>query len=373
MEIITSFLKTKKKLNTLLLIVLFSVLLPVSTFGFLEVFLIYFFQQPPRGFSEKLFEKRDGLTFLTNSAEGTQYSREFHVQIKTNQFGYRQGTWSNEQKNEKENLLILGDSFTFGWGVEAEESLPALLDSLGNYNVYNLGMPGDGPQEQLQRFQQLIDKVPNIDTVIIFFYDNDVNDLKFEQNNHNKKITKGAKKEAEKRVNFRSLVLQSQTVRLLGRLLDNLKLSNGVASLLGFEKMRNTVLSEVLSIHEKSVDINPRIDLLKSIYSELIIEIRSRKMNICVCRICPVFLATESLQQETLGMFGKSGDQYDFGALDKILKDYFSEQSIPYFVFQPKHAKQARSFYYKYDMHLNSNGHQELARTVVSKLSSIKK
>ncbi len=46
-------------------------------------------------------------------------------------------------------VFTLGDSFTFGWGVDEEESWPGLLEGLSGQVVYNLGIHDASPRQEL--------------------------------------------------------------------------------------------------------------------------------------------------------------------------------------------------------------------------------
>ena len=73
--------------------VLFSIFL---FFFFLELWLPFFWRQPPPNFSQILYTERDGYKFLISGAHGINYGREFFVEVAGNEFGYREGTWPNK-------------------------------------------------------------------------------------------------------------------------------------------------------------------------------------------------------------------------------------------------------------------------------------
>jgi lysophospholipase L1-like esterase len=75
---------------------------------------------------------------------------EFSSTIKTNSMGFRDREFASKKLAGK-RILAIGDSFTFGWGVEAEESWPKVLEtrlrSAGfEVEVANLGKPGGSPK-----------------------------------------------------------------------------------------------------------------------------------------------------------------------------------------------------------------------------------
>ena len=70
------------------------------------------------------------------------------------------------------NIICFGDSLTFGYGVEPEESYPEALSKLTRIPVINAGVDGDTSSEGLQRIERdVLDKDPLL--VIIEFSGND--------------------------------------------------------------------------------------------------------------------------------------------------------------------------------------------------------
>ncbi|WP_296619647.1 arylesterase [Marivirga sp.] len=70
-----------------------------------------------------------------------------------------------EKKEEKNNIIFFGNSLTAGYGVEAEEAFPGLiqkrLDSLGyDYNVINAGVSGETTASGLSRVEWVVKRQP---------------------------------------------------------------------------------------------------------------------------------------------------------------------------------------------------------------------
>jgi hypothetical protein len=70
------------------------------------------------------------------------------------------------------NLLILGDSFPFGMGVNYEDSIPGRLDAAlaGKYHILNSGVPSYGPTQYRQVLERELKKRTPIASVIAFTY-----------------------------------------------------------------------------------------------------------------------------------------------------------------------------------------------------------
>ncbi len=106
-----------------------------------------------------------GYTMRPNYT-GRQRSREYNVKIRTNSFGLRGG--EPDRSPSRKNILILGDSFTFGHGVAEEQTyahrLQEKLDQVqpGVYQVINAGVMGyDNVQELrfLERYSPVFQPV----------------------------------------------------------------------------------------------------------------------------------------------------------------------------------------------------------------------
>jgi acyl-CoA thioesterase-1 len=70
-----------------------------------------------------------------------------------------------EKKEERDNIIFFGNSLTAGYGVEAEEAFPGLiqkrLDSLDyDYNVINAGVSGETTASGLSRVEWVVKRQP---------------------------------------------------------------------------------------------------------------------------------------------------------------------------------------------------------------------
>jgi hypothetical protein len=66
-----------------------------------------------------------------------------------NKYGFRDHDLSTQKQGAK-RIVFIGDSFTMGLNVRSEETMPKALEKLlKNYEVYNMGMVGFGPDQEL--------------------------------------------------------------------------------------------------------------------------------------------------------------------------------------------------------------------------------
>jgi len=138
-------------INIFLLIIVLLILL-----FFTEVVLRYF------GLSCSIVDKNNDSLFLVSS-EGHHYMKSdysgrfkcitFDTIVKTNSYGFR----DNEFNITENGIILLGDSITFGHGVEQDETFAQILEndlSSKGIEVYNLGVVGYG----LKEYNWLYDK-----------------------------------------------------------------------------------------------------------------------------------------------------------------------------------------------------------------------
>lgn len=95
----------------------------------------------------------------------------------TNRFGNRGEAVEIAEASEKTNIVVLGDSFSFGSGVNDGEEYPAVLGrKLGEgYNVINISLAGWGLTQQLRRYHDF-GRSYRPETVILQFSANDLMD-----------------------------------------------------------------------------------------------------------------------------------------------------------------------------------------------------
>ncbi len=108
-----------------------------------------------------VFQHRDavseGLIFPPHSIVRYQ-TPEFDFTANINSLGFRDREFDLD-KDGKTRILAIGDSFTYGWGVDVADSWPKLLEAnlrqmSANVEIANLGQPGASPAV----YEQIVDK-----------------------------------------------------------------------------------------------------------------------------------------------------------------------------------------------------------------------
>ena len=77
------------------------------------------------------------------------------------------------QLNKTDTILAFGDSLTYGFGANPNESYPTLLSHYSGLKVINAGVNGDTSEEGLRRLPALLNDA-SIKVMILFFGGNDV-------------------------------------------------------------------------------------------------------------------------------------------------------------------------------------------------------
>jgi lysophospholipase L1-like esterase len=121
------------------------------------------------------FINNDGIIFPPNSI--TSYETpEYKYTAKINKLGFRDREIDVSMKAKK-RIMIIGDSFTYGWGVNIEQSWPKILESNliasgFDLEIYNLGQPGDDPVDYANIAEKAI-PILNPDVVVIAVLEGD--------------------------------------------------------------------------------------------------------------------------------------------------------------------------------------------------------
>jgi lysophospholipase L1-like esterase len=105
---------------------------------------------------------------------------DYDVAISTNSAGMRgPREYPVERVPGKRRILVLGDSFTFGYGVNDDEVVSAVLEDLLNERasasaeVLNLAVSGFGQAEELVTWENR-GKAYRPDVVVLFYFENDI-------------------------------------------------------------------------------------------------------------------------------------------------------------------------------------------------------
>ncbi len=107
--------------------------------------------------------------------EGVFETPQFRTAVRINENGLRDREHSYERQNDTERILVLGDSFAWGYGVEESERFSQLLEEALGVEVINAGVSGYSTDQELLWYRNEGIKYET-DLVIVVFAGNDVGD-----------------------------------------------------------------------------------------------------------------------------------------------------------------------------------------------------
>lgn len=109
--------------------------------------------------------------------------RWFALYGKLNSVGCRDKEWSAKKPPEVQRIAFVGDSFTYGWGIEREDDrfsnrIEARLNQAGGtrFEVFNVAKPGWDSGAELMPIEDLVSRY-GIDEVVLCYVANDVEKL----------------------------------------------------------------------------------------------------------------------------------------------------------------------------------------------------
>ena len=102
---------------------------------------------------------------------------EFRTRVRTNALGFREPRLPGPKPPGTRRIVVLGDSFTHGYGVEENEAYPRVLEGLlPGVEVINLGVPATCPLDYAANFEE-VGRTYEPDLVLVGLMANDVHDV----------------------------------------------------------------------------------------------------------------------------------------------------------------------------------------------------
>ena len=130
---------------------------------------------------DRVYEtQRDPLLGYRSIPNTQRTAREFHqnqpvyeVKVSINSDGYRiSPPFVPTTEGRKQSILFFGGSFTYGEGVNDQETMPFITGLLtkGQYKIYNFGLHGYGPQHMLANIDHdLVDTIVDTEPRYIIY------------------------------------------------------------------------------------------------------------------------------------------------------------------------------------------------------------
>lgn len=126
--------------------------------------------------------KYSGIIFPA-SEERHYQSPEFSYTARINSLGFRDREFEANNNNNRIRIVAIGDSFTFGWGVENSCAWPKVLEekltAIGHsVEVANLGQPGGNPASYVRIAEKAIPILEPQLTVVAILQGDDLEQIK---------------------------------------------------------------------------------------------------------------------------------------------------------------------------------------------------
>lgn len=318
------------------------------------------------------------ISFEPNS-NFTMYHLEYEKQINIDKYGCRKIQWNNVDSTEK--IIFLGDSFTFGVGVEDDETYVNLLQKHFPHQFLNMGIPG----ATLPIYRYLIEKrikeleFPKL-FVISFFLGNDFEEIRKhyikKENRNNKSVKNNSNIKDDKdiyaktfpflkRVNI--IVFDNRFLKKIytiqyfrQKLLSIVNRGQGKLSDPIFRVM-NTEEKEYH--HEIKIYLDKEIYLLKSFLEE-------NNSNMLFILIPDRYQTNDNFRKIMCKYYN-----LDFSKLyellpNKLIISILNKYNIPYIDSTDylKRYESPHELYYTQDNHLTNVGHIQVSNSILNEL-----
>lgn len=123
------------------------------------------------------FSAAYGLEFHPNRVMVNELSGQWRFSYTTNAQGHRGPVLPLSNRYLRPNVVVLGDSYTFGYGIADGEDYPAQMRRLlgDSHDVVNLGVGGWGLTQEIRRYYEL-GRLYEPQVVVLQFTGNDPSD-----------------------------------------------------------------------------------------------------------------------------------------------------------------------------------------------------
>ena len=290
--------------------------------------------------------------------EGPEFSLEYH----TDNRGFRTaGTSIPSTEPRAKRLLLLGDSFTFGSGVDYRATWPtefqeALREDGLALQVINAGLPGQDTRSEVVLLEQLL-LSERPDLVLLVFLPNDLFT--------NRPLELGA--------TFSPATSRRSPTRVSTR--DDKRSSFDVVTLtkrllLAFDRSYVALYSMGARREYFTVPLSGHCRTQLKVTKGLLAAAAS------LCRQADVPFAVLSLPQQFQVLVeagGLAAADVDVGHIDRSLGEFAAQQGFPWLsahhAFVGEYRRQGEDLYYRLDGHLNVAGSAFVARWLADRFS----
>jgi lysophospholipase L1-like esterase len=294
-----------------------------------------------------------------------------NVEVKANAHGYRDAEWST--KNARTRVMLLGDSFGWGWGVAFEHTLSRLVEQSSDLSVFNLAIPGDGPTDYYTRYV-VYRPLLKPDLVVLLVYVNDF----FLEGTPELTTRRRMAQALDTHVPYAPQCLAFpdpstlsgviKDSRLFG-LVTGVRVSHGF-TLARFDSaqrrqalLREGYTQDLRHLTNDALQTKPAFAVL----AELLGRLTTDAVPVLVAYIPPLYALSEDLRLEITSALGPSAaHELKPYLIESRLRELSTEFRVQFVSFSDTFRDRPNQFYFESDGHLNDAGHSVVARILQS-------
>lgn len=316
------------------------------------------------------------------NAEGIYAMSDSKTQIEINSKGIRDKSYDYKKPEGIKRIVVLGDSFTWGYGVEEKNIFTEILEDelFKNIQVINMGVSGYGSDQELL-FLEEEGIMYNPDLVVVAFYvGNDItNNINSIQYNHPKPMYVLDDEDNK-------LILTNTPVPQKEEWLE-VKNNDNVTILLSFKRFMSHHSHAYAFISDRIVSSPNLLNLFKKIgiadkrttpMGEAVLkhrlELDPYGWNLTKAILKEIDTVAKANNAKTFVIIIPTREQVNKNwdsEINGALVDFGKESNIPVLDLLPEfreHAKNGEQLYFKIDGHWNANGHKLAAELIYDKL-----
>jgi len=321
---------------------------------------------------ERIFSHKPGIETLLQR-------QEFKTHVSISSQGLRDREYSIQKPANTTRIAVIGDSFVFGFGVEADQAFPKVLEAQlkaredRNYEIMNFGISAYGTEQEYLLLQDILKFSP--DTVILSFSPNDFKEnIKYSLFDFtNGTLTKNPSKEVPFSLKIRNFISwHSHLYSLLYfSVIDNSKATSFLikAHLLNPPNVDPaTDFDTLIFKNEENANFDYALWKTRALLIEINRFLQTENIQLIVV-IVPFREQVDSAMMETFAQQHGIGEwEVNSTKAHDLILDMLKAEHIP--VIDPLQEFRLRNtnntFYYSIDAHWNAEGHKLMA-SVLSK------
>jgi len=296
--------------------------------------------------------------------------RELDYSVKTNNDGFRDIDFENYLYKNK-IILNLGDSMTYGKGVEVNETFSDLIEEQTDYSVLNLGLSGFTTFQEYYIGKRYSEEFHPDIIILNIFYGNDLAEnvgIINRSLNREKDSTAGRHSitTTEKIKTFFRETLNLKSYMFFAEKYDNLLINFKLKPPIRVNSFTLKIFDET---KKEDIQLNKAYEKT-FLYLDKINELAKEKnAKLIVVLMPPKFQVRDSEWQDTINQYTIGDENFIRDLPNQIFEEYFEEKKIDYIDLLPTFMEVSDgTYYFNYDGHWTKNGHEIASQQILNKI-----